>query len=106
MRILLVALPFALFLPALGHAQALTEAQLLELAAGRGTCGALSPVSASYDPPGGSRVKVTCGEATGFVPALGIAGLGGGAAAAAAGLALVAAASGGDSSPVSTTSAN
>lgn|SRR5690606_13216667 len=90
----------AFALPAVAQAQ-LTQEQLLQLAVERAVCsGDLVPIEAAYD--GASRVVITCGSATGFLPAA--AGLSGLGAAGAAGLGLVLVAAGGGGGTDGTTS--
>ncbi len=91
------ALAMSLALPAVAQ-ERLTRDELLQLAVDREVCsGDLVPVEAVYE--NASRVVITCGAATGFVPLAGGLGALGAAGAAGLGLALVVGGGGNDSTP-------
>ena len=104
-KTLFTVFALSLALPIAAQAQQrLNEQQLFERATARGVCQGKAVESARYVSDTDNRIAVTCStnavaptaDAAGFVPALGLLGLGGaGTAAAAIGIAAAAAAAGG-----------
>lgn len=79
----------------------LSREELILYASNHSLCGELAVLDATRRADG--KIAISCGPATGFVPAFGAIALSGGIAVAAAGLALAASAGGGGGTTPSTT---
>ena len=95
------ALPLLWLAAPLGAEGLLSRDQLIRYASEHSLCGELAVLDARRRSDG--MIALSCGPATGFVPAIGALALSGGVVAAAAGLALAAGSGGGGGTTPSTT---